>query len=241
MLCCVWDFDHSLIPDNSDYSIPQALAPGPALDALFSSRGVTPWTSLIDRVLGHLHSAGITPAQISAAAADMSYDEDIHAAIAELGSLGATQFVLSDANSLYISSFFARHGLTGYFSHVHTNPATVTDGCLVRLAPAVPPDAPHGCPLCPPNLCKGAVLRGWLAAAPLGGPRRWFYVGDGGGDVCACLQLDAGDLVFARAGFPLAKALQGRHAGALKAALRLWASGAELRAALAAEARAGPR
>jgi pyridoxal phosphate phosphatase PHOSPHO2 len=81
------------------------------------------------------------------------------------------------------------------------------------------------------------VLRRWRAAAPPG--QRWLYVGDGGGDVCACLQLGAGDVVFARAGFPLAKALQGRHAAALRAELRVWASGSELRAGLLAAA-AGP-
>jgi pyridoxal phosphate phosphatase PHOSPHO2 len=234
-VCVVWDYDHSLIPDNSDTFIPKMLAPGRALDALFANPRALPWTELIGQVLSHLHSVGVTAAQIAAASAAMPFDAEVHTAIAELAARGARQSILSDANTLYISTFLARHGLTAHFADVHTNPATVAaDGGLVRLAPAVPPGAPHGCALCPPNLCKGAVLRRWRAAAAPAAA--WLYVGDGGGDVCACLQLGAGDVVFARAGFPLAKALQGRHAAGLRAALRLWASGGELRAGLAAAA-----
>jgi pyridoxal phosphate phosphatase PHOSPHO2 len=230
----VWDFDHSLIPLNSDLIIPRALAPGPALEALFQTRDGTPWTQLIDRILGHMHSVGISASQIGAAARAMPFDDDIHRGIAELGAAGVEQKILSDANSLYIREFLEFHQLSAYFSDIHTNPATVAgDGGLVRLAPAVPPDAPHGCPLCPPNLCKGAVLRGWRTAAAAG--QRFFYVGDGGGDVCACLQLNADDVVFARAGWPLDKELQGRHAGARRAALRQWCCGGELRAGLLAE------
>ena len=49
--------------------------------------------------------------------------------------------------------------------------------------------------------------------------REWHsvaYFGDGGGDVCPCLRLKAGDTACARAGYPLAKALRKkRHACAV--------------------------
>jgi len=79
---------------------------------------------------------------------------------------------------------------------VETNGAEVDAGGRLHISPHQPPTAPHGCPLCPPNLCKGAVLSSWLAAsrtAPL-----CVYVGDGGGDYCAASRLMPGDVLLAR-------------------------------------------
>lgn len=42
-------------------------------------------------------------------------------------------------------------------AQVHTNTGA-WEGDVLRVLPHQPPDAPHGCPKCPPNLCKGRVL-----------------------------------------------------------------------------------
>ena len=233
----VWDFDFSLIPVNSDTHIPRALAPSPPLEALLATRGV-PWTELMGRVLDHLHASAVPPSAISAAAAAMPFDPSIHEAIRSAHGKGVRQFILSDANTLYIGAFLEAHALTRLFTAVHTNPATLPaagDG-PVRLAPAHSGQSPHGCPMCPPNLCKGGVLSAWQQGGELSSATRVFYVGDGMGDACPALRLGQDDVVLARAGFPLARALGegGALAASLRARLVQWGTGEELRDALQA-------
>lgn len=56
---------------------------------------------------------------------------------------------------------------------------------------------PHGCPLCPANLCKGAELRR-LRAARGATYRRVVYCGAGADNLCPALELVAGDVLLAR-------------------------------------------
>ena len=61
---------------------------------------------------------------------------------------------MSDANSYFIREILERHDLQEYFSQVHTNPAHVDDRGALRVLPFHPEDTPHGCKLCPGNMCK---------------------------------------------------------------------------------------
>ena len=237
-LAVVWDFDHSLIPDaNSDTWIPAQLHAPAAEYIRRGSAAGTQWTALMHATLGLLHGAGVGADAITGAAARLPSDARVLAAIRALHAAGATQFILSDANSLYIGSYLAAHGLAHCFAAVKTNPAAVGEGGRVAVAPyhARPP----GCPRCPVNLCKGRVLEEELralaagAGAGAGGAVKWLYVGDGGGDACPCLRLGAGDVVLAREGWELHRRLQ-REAPAARVVP--WASGEALAAALAREA-----
>ena len=74
-----------------------------------------------------------------------------------------------------------------------------------RGAPEGPPQAPHNCPLCPRNLCKGLEVARLQAK---GEHRNIVFCGDGANDVCAALSLGPGDHVLARRGHSLADYLQ---------------------------------
>jgi pyridoxal phosphate phosphatase PHOSPHO2 len=244
----VWDFDHSLIPDaNSDTHIPAALHPPSAAFIRAGAAAGQPWTPLMAATLALLHGAGVTPAALTAAAAQLPSHPALLAAVRALHARGAAQYILSDANSLYIAAFLAAHGLQPCIAAVRTNPARVEASGLVALAPYHAP--PPGCPRCPPNLCKGRVLEEELrplaaaaaAAAAAGaaggggsapGGDKWVYVGDGGGDLCPCLRLGAGDVILARRGWELHKRLQ-REAPAARVVA--WEGGEDLAAALQRE------
>lgn len=92
---------------------------------------------------------------------------------------------------------------------------------------------PHGCPLCPSNLCKGRELDSLRASNP---SRRIVYAGDGANDLCAALSLSAEDVVLARAGHPLERLIKERSGTAEGVAARVlvWRTHDEL-AALAQE------
>lgn len=62
--------------------------------------------------------------------------------------------------------------------------------------------APHQCPLCPENLCKGLEVRRIRAS---GDYERILFCGDGSNDICAALHLGPSDVVLARKHYPLAR------------------------------------
>ena len=138
---------------------------------------------------------------------------------------GVEQRVLSDANTYYIDAILRAKGLAdGHFSAVVTNPAAFDgDGGRLAITPFHPAAAPpHGCPHCPTNLCKGAVLRRWIDELA---PSAVLYVGDGSGDFCPSLHLDDRSVVAAR-GAPhsrlLAKCTAARAAGEMRASVVEW-------------------
>jgi len=113
--------------------------------------------------------------------------------------------VLSDANDVFIRSVLARAPGGGLFpTSVISNPLTWEGGegeglgrgqCpsspppLPTLRPRRSATDPHGCPRCPPNLCKGVEALAVAAAAPRGAA--FVVAGDGANDVCPCLSLHA--------------------------------------------------
>ncbi|MEW5298482.1 MAG: hypothetical protein WDW36_001600 [Sanguina aurantia] len=62
--------------------------------------------------------------------------------------------------------------------------------------------APHQCPLCPENLCKGLEVRTIRSS---GDYERIIFCGDGSDDICAALALGPADVVLARRHYPLAR------------------------------------
>lgn len=230
----IWDYDHSLIDDNSDTFIPAALIPSDAETFIRAglSRGVQ-WTRLMDDVCGHMHSQGVTASSIISTAASVPVHASILAIIRAAGALAphtAMQRILSDANTVYIHSFLEHHGLTPFFSAVHTNPASFDAAGRLRVSPAHTGE-PHSCARCPVNLCKGAVLRRWLSTdfAHTARPR-CIYVGDGAGDACPSLELEEGDVILAREGFALAKLLR-QHPP--RARVHEWRDGADVHRVIA--------
>ncbi len=182
----------------------------------------------MDRVAVAMFAAGVTAAQLTCAAASVPIDDDVVAVIREAAAAGAEQLIVSDANSVYIAALLSSQSLGSHFSCVVTNPAHFdARGCL-RIEPAVSPEYPHGCVLCPKNLCKGGVLRArQLVQDDFDGTI--IYVGDGSGDVCPARALRSRDVVLARADFPLATALKQQ---APSARVETWADFSQLCAAI---------
>ena len=170
---------------------------------------------------------------------------------------GAGVKVLSDCNEVFISQVLAGARLAGCVDELITNgaafervaaPAADGDGFALGAASAAagagaaaaapPPSAhrlvvlprraaPHACPLCPANLCKGEEVAALLADGNNGGNGTWrrvVYAGDGANDICPALALRDGDVVLARAGHALAN-----YAAAADAAAASGAPGAPAR------------
>ena len=226
---CVFDWDHSTVADNTDTFIPNLLAPG-LLDSVRRAHPGAPWTSLMHEVARELHARGHTRADMERALRALPFFEEVPRACSALSAAGVRSFVLSDANSFYISTGASAMGIAHHLVEVVTNGAHFDAEGRLHITPHTPASAAHGCPRCPPNLCKGREITA-LAGRHWAGGARVLYVGDGGGDVCACLQLSEGDVVAARAGsgFALLPALTSPPLAAqMRASVAPWRDGREL-------------
>jgi pyridoxal phosphate phosphatase PHOSPHO2 len=193
----VWDFDWSLINENSDTYVVHQLDPSGRIwnAAERKLRGGIGWTELMDWAVGELHAAGHAPSAIHGSLAAVPVLDGALQAVAAASAAGAEQRILSDANTVYIGSVLESRGLAREFADVVTNPASFDEAGRLRVSPHQPANEPHRCPNCPPNLCKGAVLARWLDELA---PATCVYVGDGGGDYCPATRLRAGDTLLAR-------------------------------------------
>ena len=194
----VWDFDWSLVNENSDTWVIEQLDPSGRVWNEVEAKlraGEMQWTQLMDWALGELHKDGHAPEAIGKALASLPILDGATAAVRLGAAAGATQRILSDANTVYISTILEARGLADVFPVVETNPASYDAAGRLRVRPHQPAELPHACALCPPNLCKGAVLQQWLSEQP----SRCVYIGDGGGDFCPATRLRAGDVLLARA------------------------------------------
>ena len=193
----VWDFDWSLVNENTDTFVIEQL------DAAVMQQTETKcrtshsrrWTQLMDWALGQLSAAGHSPQAIRDTLVKLPVMDGALQAVASARAAGAEQRILSDANEVYISTILGARGLTEAFSTVVTNGAAFDAAGRLRVRPHQPPSLPHDCPRCPANLCKGAVLERWLAELA---PATCVYIGDGGGDFCPATKLRAGDVLLAR-------------------------------------------
>jgi pyridoxal phosphate phosphatase PHOSPHO2 len=205
----VWDFDWSLVNVNTDTWVLDELDRSGelGLEPLIHRcrAAASGWTAQMDWALGELHAQGTSAAAIDGVLARTPLLRGVVAAVAAGRAHRADQIIVSDANERYIESV-----LSARADRVHrsTFRAVVTNGAheeasgRLRVLPYHPTDAPkHGCPRCPPNMCKSRALRALLGAAlaPGAARPRIAYIGDGSGDFCpSCTVLRDGDLVLAR-------------------------------------------
>lgn len=197
----VFDFDHSLVNDDSDIFIFKELQPALLLE-LQDRWPHTQWTQLIDELLQRL---ALERPELSA--------DDIRQTLARIPvqprmldavrlaveSYGAELHIVSDANTVFIESMLEHHGLAPLVRKVHTNPShfETLDGSAADNAKTAatclrveryhsPQIPPHGCPHCPVNMCKGRILDAIQRDRAF---THVLYVGDGKGDFCPVTHL----------------------------------------------------
>lgn len=201
------------------------------LTQLFNQlRQTVPWNSLMDRMMEELHSQGKTIEDIINCLNRVPLHPQIISAIKSAHALGCDLKVLSDANQFFIETILKNHGVYDCFSEIITNPTFVDEqeGRL-RIFPyhgsAMPP---HGCNLCPPNLCKGIVMNKLQKLASKNGKKRVIiYIGDGGGDFCPTLKLGEEDHVLPRKNFPLHHLIS-KSSETINPKVHEWTDGEEL-------------
>ncbi|KAK6944855.1 Phosphatase PHOSPHO-type [Dillenia turbinata] len=221
----VFDFDRTIIDGDSDRWVIEEMG----LTRLFNQlRRTMPWTSLMDRMTMELHSRGKTISQIADCLKRVPLHPQIIATIRSAHAFGCDLKIISDANKFYIQTILENHGLLGCFMEIHTNPTFVDEEGRLRIIPYHDyATSPHGCSLCPTNMCKGLIIEQIRALAYASGKKRFIYLGDGSGDYCPSLKLQEGDHVMPRKDYPLWERIFSNPT-LVKAKVHEWNGGEEL-------------
>ncbi|ONK79106.1 uncharacterized protein A4U43_C01F3000 [Asparagus officinalis] len=221
----IFDFDKTIIDVDSDNWVMENLGATQLFNEL---RPTMPWNPLMDRIMGELHSQGRTIDEIVECLKRIPLDPHIISAIKSAHSLGCDMRVVSDANLFYIETVLKHHGIFGCFTEINTNPSYVDEAGRLRIFPYHDfTKSPHGCNLCPPNMCKGRVIERIQASTNSKEKKRFIYLGDGRGDYCPTLKLNEGDYVMPRKNYPVWDLITS-NIGLIKAEIHEWSNGEEL-------------
>eukprot|EP00887_Chlorella_sp_A99_P005678 scaffold1.g5678.t1 len=134
---CIWDFDWSMVEENSDTWVIDQIGAHDIYTHLRESQGL-PWTRLMDATLSAAAAQlGATPADVRAAVRALPVDAGLADWLcgAATARRGMEMVIVSDANSVYIAEVLAHHGLTSCVAEV------VRDVLARRRAVGAAPDA----------------------------------------------------------------------------------------------------
>ncbi|KAL0441433.1 UNVERIFIED_CONTAM: Inorganic pyrophosphatase 2 [Sesamum radiatum] len=221
----VFDFDKTIIEVDSDNWVVDELG---ATDLFNQLLPTMPWNSMMDRMMRELHAQGKTLEDIKEVLRRAPMHPRVVPAIKKAHALGCDLRIVSDANMFFIETILDHLDIKDCFTEINTNPSYVDDQGRLRISPYVDfHTSPHGCNLCPPNMCKGMIIERIQAFIAKEGKKRMIYLGDGSGDFCPSLKLKEGDFMMPRKNYPVWDLICENRA-VLRAEIHEWADGVEL-------------
>lgn len=226
----VFDFDHTVVDDNSDIWVLRC-APEKCVPAwLKASYERGRWTEYMGRVLSYLRDQSVCPDTVRSVLETIPFTDGM----VELLTFIAQNkncidcIIVSDCNTLFIDWILQAQGVKDAFDDVFSNPASIDDGGCITIQCY----HSHQCEACPINMCKQKVLSDFKESQASSGIhyQATCYVGDGSNDFCPVKILNETDLVMPRKGFSLEKLLSkaGCENDALKPRVVPWCSGSEI-------------
>ncbi|RLV63173.1 hypothetical protein DV515_00018541 [Chloebia gouldiae] len=224
----VFDFDETIVDENSDDSVVRGRALPEALRQ--SPRGGA-YNEHMRRVLAFLGEQGVRPADLRAVYENIPLAPGV-AELFRFLSEHRERFELvlvSDANTFGIEAKLRAAGARSLFRKIFSNPASFDRRGVLALGPY----HSHKCLKCPANMCKRKILGEYLEERAREDVefQRVFYVGDGANDFCPAGALRAADVAFPRKGYPMHRLIQEsqeKRPGAFQAAVVPWESAAEV-------------
>ncbi|CEG80674.1 hypothetical protein RMATCC62417_14974 [Rhizopus microsporus] len=195
----VFDFDWSLIEEDSDYWTIHSLSPEVWVEVAQNEKSMQ-WTDLMDYALCALQSKGITKEDIIETLKKIPFSEEMRNVLFDLKAKGVPVILLSDANTFYIETILKAYGVRDCVTEIITNPAYIDEQGRLRVRRYIlSTDLPHNCSNpCSVNICKGREIDHLIRKyGPL---ERIAYTGDGKNDFCPATRLRHTDVFFMRQG-----------------------------------------
>ena len=197
-----FDFDHTLVEENSDVSL-MNIIPELKLESL-ERRDYKKihggWIPMINHVMRVQAQNGCTRDDVIQTMKGLNLKEPLRISLEKITANQSTDVVvISDANSMTIQTVLSKYDLLKNVT-IYTNPASFDDKGILKVLPY----HSHCCIRCQwtPNMCKGLIIHGILTAKSYS---KVVYIGDGSNDYCAAMHLSSHDNVIARKGYGLEK------------------------------------
>ncbi|UJR22846.1 hypothetical protein I4U23_025875 [Adineta vaga] len=229
MFLVVFDFDHTIVDDNSDVHV-NKLFPSEEdrLNADKNRSQFDCWTDYMQDKFRQLQRFNITEDDYIQNMQEIPLTTDFSHLIKYLYSISNSHLIIiSDSNLVFIEAILKHNQLDHMFKDIFTNPAYFNkdEQCLM-----IEQYGQQTCSTCPSNMCKREIIEKYMRTK-FSEPIPILYIGDGHNDVCAANGLKKGDLVCARSGYRMAKELKqqeelGKHK--LEADFFEWQNGKEI-------------
>ncbi|KAM8806534.1 PHOP2 phosphatase, partial [Eudromia elegans] len=226
----VFDFDHTIIDENSDTWIVKCAPEKKLPSELRNSYCPGHWTDYMGRVFAYLGDSGVREDEMRRAMTAVPFT----AGMADLlGFIGENKevfdcIIISDSNAVFIDWILKAADFHRVFDEVFTNPAAFTSTGYLTVQNF----HAHQCAKCPKNLCKKKVLEEFLDKKLKQGTSytQIVYIGDGGNDLCPVTFLKKGDIAMPRQGYTLEKKISQLSQGLspVKCSVLVWSSGVEI-------------
>ncbi|XP_034991635.1 pyridoxal phosphate phosphatase PHOSPHO2 [Zootoca vivipara] len=229
----VFDFDHTVVDENSDTWIVKCAPASKLPDEIKNSYRKGYWTEYMGRVFRYLGDIGIREDEMKRAMTAIPFTAGMKELLDFIGKHKDffDCIIISDSNAIFIDWILKAADVSQVFDEVFTNPASFNDcGSLtVQNCHA------HDCAKCPINLCKRKVLEEFLGhLKPKVKYSQVIYIGDGGNDLCPVMCLKKSDVVMPRQGYMLESLISqlSQNLVPLEASVVVWSSGFEILAYL---------
>ncbi|XP_076012436.1 pyridoxal phosphate phosphatase PHOSPHO2 [Genypterus blacodes] len=234
----VFDFDHTVVDDNSDTWVKRCLPDQNLPNSLTSSYREGHWTEFMGRVMNYIGDQEVGPDRVRSVLETIPFTGGMMDLLSFISEHKSTIdcIVISDSNTMFIDWILQAAGVQTAVDQVFTNPARLNELGYMEIQHY----HSHDCARCPVNLCKKNVLEVYLSEKSNGGVEyeRIFYVGDGRNDFCPATCLRGNDVVMPRRGYTLEKLLKRQTDEApLRARVAAWSSGSDILKELTASLR----
>ncbi|XP_042340288.1 pyridoxal phosphate phosphatase PHOSPHO2 [Plectropomus leopardus] len=228
----VFDFDHTVVDDNSDTWVFRCLPDQTLPDSVKNTYTKGHWTEFMSRVMKYIGDQQVSPDRVRSVLETIPFTPGMTDLLTFISEHKNTTdcIVISDANTMFIGWILHASGLQAAVDQVFSNPAEVNDLGYMELQH----HHSHDCKRCAANLCKRKVLEQYLSEQSDRGVEyeRVFYAGDGGNDLCPALCLRGHDVVMPRRGYALEKLLaklqNQQNNASLRAKVIVWDSGTDI-------------
>ncbi|KAK9879572.1 hypothetical protein WA026_006639 [Henosepilachna vigintioctopunctata] len=195
----VFDFDHTIIQENSDTAVADLIKGGiPShVKKLHKKDG---WTAFMQGVFDILHHNEVNKNDISDVITKLKPVEGMTNLINDISThFNYDVIIISDSNMYFINIWLENNGLKEYVLKVFSNPAVFSDGALKIQMYHIQ----DYCDFSTKNLCKGQILTDFLEMQKTNNIvyDKVMYIGDGSNDFCPILKLTDCDYAFVRHGY----------------------------------------
>lgn len=230
-----FDFDHTVVNDNTDIVVRDLLDKKHLTPALQQLHKDGKWTAYMQQIFNILHTNGFTKAQIKSTIEDMDEVHGLKQLIRELYATNTVDVIIvSDSNSTFIRYWCDFNNITECIKAIFTNPAEFDSQGALQIQPF---QHQEHCPLSSENICKGDAIEQFVKEQADKRNviyEKIFYIGDGSNDYCPILRLGPMDYGLAREGFALQKKLRSdldsdESKDKIDAIIKYWADGNELK------------